>query len=268
VDAGHGGEDPGARGAKGTKEKDVTLAIARKLANKINQEPGMKAVLVRNGDYYIGLRKRMAIARKHRADLFVSIHADSFRDKRVRGSSVYTLSRRGASSEAAKWLAEKENSADLVGGVSLDDKDDVLAGVLLDLSQTATLQASGEVAHHVYKQLGQVGKVHGKRVQRAGFAVLKSPDIPSMLIETAFISNPAEERNLTSPSHQTKIARAIMRGIKGHFHDSPPAGTKLALMLRRKRNGDSEEPVRTSGRQTDLGSRMPDKEKVAYYYDG
>ena len=229
VDAGHGGEDPGASGSRfGTKEKIVTLQIAKRLKRLIDAQPGMRAVLTRTGDYYIGLRKRMKLARDHRADLFVSIHADAFRDKRVRGSSVYVLSKRGASSEAARWLAEKENASDLVGGVKLDDKDDVLASVLLDLSQSATQHASIGAAAKVYKELGRVGKVHGRQVHHAGFMVLKSPDIPSMLVETGFISNPGEERNLRDPKYQERMAKAIMRGVKNYFAAAAPPGTLLA----------------------------------------
>ncbi len=228
VDAGHGGEDPGASGPKGTREKDVVLQIAKKLAAEINRQKGFKAVLTRKGDYYIGLRKRMQLARKEKADLFISIHADAFHDSRVRGSSVYVLSPRGASSEAARWLADRENAADLVGGVKLEDKDDMLASVLLDLSQTATRQASMVVAEDVYKELRKHGKTHGRKVQKAGFMVLKSPDVPSMLIETAFISNPTEERNLKSSRYQAKLAAAIRRGVVRYFQSSPPPGTYLA----------------------------------------
>ncbi len=228
IDAGHGGEDSGAVGHRGTYEKKVVLQIAKKLKALVDAEPGMKGVLVRTGDYYIPLRKRMQIARKHRADFFVSIHADAFRDKRARGSSVFVLSSKGASSEAARWLANSENQADLVGGVSLDDKDNVLASVLLDLSQAATMQVSHEVAQHTARNLGRIGKMHSRNVQKARFMVLKSPDIPSMLVETAFISNPEEEQKLRDPNHQQRIAKAVLTGIRTYFNNSPPPGTWLA----------------------------------------
>ncbi len=229
IDAGHGGDDPGARGRRGVREKDVVLGIARRLAGLVDREPGMRAVLIRDGDYYIGLRKRIEKARKHRADLFISIHADAFRDRRVRGSSVYVLSQRGASSEMARWLAARENAADLVGGVSLDDKDELLAEVLLDLAQAATIETSLGVADNVLHELRKIGKVHKRRVQQAGFVVLKSPDIPSVLVETAFISNPDEEKRLKSASHQQKVARAIMSGVRRYYTSNPPPGTRLAL---------------------------------------
>ncbi|MEW7979675.1 MAG: AMIN domain-containing protein [gamma proteobacterium symbiont of Phacoides pectinatus] len=228
IDPGHGGEDPGAKGARGSYEKDVVLAIGRRLEALIERERGMRPVMVRKGDYFLGLRKRMQLARDNRADLFISIHADAFRDPRVRGSSVYTLSRRGASSEAARWLASRENSADLIGGVTLDDKDDMLASVLLDLSQTASQEASLDAANMVFRQLRASGETHKKRVQQAGFAVLKSPDVPSLLIETAFISNPTEERKLNDPGHQQRLAEAIMNGVRSYFRKSPPPGTWLA----------------------------------------
>ncbi len=228
IDAGHGGEDPGAKGPGGTYEKFVVLQIARYLTDIINKERGMRAVMIREGDYYMSLRKRIAKARKNKADLFMSIHADAFRDPRVRGSSVYVLSRKGASSEAARWLAETENASDLIGGVSLDDKDDVLASVLLDLSQTASLEASIDIADRVLKGLKSVGKVHKRTVQSAGFAVLKSPDIPSILIETAFISNPDEEKKLLTRKHRHKMADAILVGLRGYFRDFAPEGTLLA----------------------------------------
>ncbi len=228
IDAGHGGVDPGARGAHGTREKDVALAIARKLQRLVQKERGMRAVMVRDGDYYLRLRKRINIARKNKADLFVSIHADAFRDASVQGSSVYALSQHGASSEAARWLAENENSADLIGGVSLDDKDDLLASVLLDLSQTATIEASLGVGDRVLGYLKQVGQVHKSRVQQAGFVVLKSPDIPSILVETGYISNPREESRLRDPAHQDQLAEAILKGIHDYFVEYAPPGTVLA----------------------------------------
>jgi N-acetylmuramoyl-L-alanine amidase len=230
IDAGHGGEDPGAIGAKGTREKDVTLQVARSLARLMKRQPGMAPVLIRDGDYFLPLRKRMSVARKHKADLFVSIHADAFRDPRVRGSSVYTLSHRGASSEAAKWLADKENSADLIGGIGLSESDDVLKTVLLDMTQNATLEHSNLAAKKVLANLQKVGAVHKGRVQKAGFVVLKSPDIPSMLVETAFISNPQEERRLRDSKHQEKLAAAILVGVKSYFLGYAPPGTKLAAI--------------------------------------
>jgi N-acetylmuramoyl-L-alanine amidase len=230
VDAGHGGEDPGAIGKNGTREKDVVLAIARELALKINAEPGMKAVLTRSGDYFVPLRDRMRRARAQQADLFVSIHADSIRDRRVDGSSVYILSQRGATDEASRWLAERENASDLIGGVSLDDKDDVLASVLLDLSQTASLTASEVAAERVLRQLNRVGEVRKPQVQQARFVVLKAPDIPSMLVETAYISNPQEEMRLRAPSHQAKLAAAIHEGVHDYFYANPPAGTRVAQL--------------------------------------
>jgi N-acetylmuramoyl-L-alanine amidase len=234
IDAGHGGEDPGAVGANGRREKDITLAIARRLERLVRAEPGMRPVLTRTGDYSVGLRKRTQLARKHKADFFVSIHADAFKDQRARGSSVFILSDRGASSEAARWLAEAENAADLVGGVSLDDKDDVLASVLLDLSQTGTRKASLDGAQSVFDQLGKLGEVHAGEVQQAGFVVLKAPDVPSLLVETAFISNPDEERRLRNPAHQQLVAEAILRGIRAYFHKSPPPGTLVAMQQDRK----------------------------------
>ena len=230
VDAGHGGDDPGARGAHGTREKKVVLDIAKKLARMINRQAGMKAVLVRKGDYYINLRKRMEIARKAKADLFVSIHADAFKNRKVRGASVFTLSRRGASSEAARWLAKHENDADLVGGVSLDEMDSTLASVLLDLSRTATKEASRKVAANVLKQLRPVGHLHKRTVQKAGFVVLKSPDIPSILVETSFISNPTEEQKLKNQKHQQRIAKAIFKGIFDYFKRYAPGDTLMASL--------------------------------------
>jgi N-acetylmuramoyl-L-alanine amidase len=228
VDAGHGGDDPGAIGKYGTQEKDVVLAIARALAQRVNAEPGMRAVLTRDGDYFVPLRDRMRRARAQQADLFVSIHADSIRDRSVDGSSVYILSQRGATDEASRWLAERENASDLIGGVSLDDKGDVLASVLLDLSQSASLSASQVAAEHVLHQLNQVGEIRKPQVQQARFMVLKSPDIPSMLVETAYISNPQEEMRLRGATQQAKLATAIHQGVRTYFYDDPPAGTRIA----------------------------------------
>ena len=228
IDAGHGGEDPGAVTRSKIQEKDVVLAIARELARRVDRTRGMKAVLIRDGDYYVGLRRRMEIARRHDADLFLSIHADSFRDPRVSGSSVYILSRRGASSEAARWLAERENASDFVGGVSLDDKDGQLASVLLDLSQTATLVKSSDLGARVLKTLGRAGKRHKRRVGRAGFLVLKSPDIPSILVETGFLTNPSDAKRLSNPKHQRTVAQAILEGIRNYFDNNPPSGTLFA----------------------------------------
>jgi N-acetylmuramoyl-L-alanine amidase len=230
IDAGHGGEDPGAIGKHGTREKDVVLAIARELALKVGAEPGMRAVLIRNGDYFVPLRDRMRRARAQQADLFVSIHADSIRDRRVDGSSVYILSQRGATDEASRWLAERENASDLIGGVSLDDKDDVLASVLLDLSQSAALSASQVAAERVLRQLNRVGEVRKPQVQQARFMVLKSPDIPSMLVETAYISNPQEELRLRAHPQQAKLAAAIHQGVHDYFYANPPAGTRVAQL--------------------------------------
>jgi N-acetylmuramoyl-L-alanine amidase len=234
VDAGHGGEDPGAIGPAGTREKDVTLAIARKLAKRIDARTGMRAVMVRDGDYYVRLRQRIDKARKHRADLFVSIHADAFRDRRVRGSSVYTLSHGGATSEAARWLAERENRADLIGGVELREQNDILAKVLIDMSQNATMEHSGIAAAKVLANLQRLGNVHQTHIQKAGFAVLKSPDVPSMLVETAFISNPDEEKRLRSGSYQNRMADSILAGIVAYFEEYPPPETHFA----RRRGGD------------------------------
>ena len=233
VDPGHGGYDPGAVGRARVREKDVALAIGRLLASRIEDEPGMKAILVRKGDYYVDHRVRMEIARRNKADLFVSIHADAINDRRAKGASVYALSLRGASDEAAKRLAQRENAAGLVGGVSLADKDPVLASVLLDLSQNAALSASLDVGSNVIRELGKVGTVHRAKVQQAGLLVLKSPDVPSILVETNFISNPHEEKKLGNRAHQKKLASAIMAGIRGYFYQNPPSDTQLAMDLKR-----------------------------------
>ncbi|HZP66012.1 MAG TPA: N-acetylmuramoyl-L-alanine amidase [Rudaea sp.] len=228
IDAGHGGVDPGATGSAGTHEKDITLAVARELKRIVDKQPGMSAVLTRDGDYFIPLKERYQKAREAKADLFVSIHADAYASGDARGSSVWMLSTRGATSEAARWLAEDENRADLVGGVKLDDKDNTLAAVLLDLSQSATLEASGAVAEQVLKSLAKLGPTHRGYVEKANFVVLRSPDVPSILVETAFITNPAEERRLNSPAQREKLAGAILDGIRGYFRSAPPPGTWFA----------------------------------------
>ena len=228
IDAGHGGEDPGATGPRGVREKDVVLGIARALADEVRAQSGMEPILVRDGDYYLGHRVRTERARQGEADLFVSIHADSFRDSRVGGSTVYVLSDKGATDEAAKRLAERENASDMIGGVSLADKDDVLASVLLDLSQNAAISASSQVGDRIIKRLDGIARIRKNRVQHAPFLVLKSPDIPSVLIETAYISNPGEEAALKSPSYQRAMARAIHDGIVDYFRDNPPPGSYIA----------------------------------------
>jgi N-acetylmuramoyl-L-alanine amidase len=232
VDAGHGGQDPGAIGHGGTREKDVTLAIARALAERINGEPGMHAILTRNRDEFLVLRDRIGRARLAKADLFISIHADSIANRDVSGASVYVLSEHGATSEAARWLADRENAADLMGGVKLDDKDKQLASVLLDLSQSANISASMTAAQRVLGALDAVGQVRKSQVQQAGFVVLKSPDIPSMLVETAYISNPQEEISLRNTRHQSALADAIFTGLHSYFERYPPVGTRFAQARR------------------------------------
>ncbi len=231
IDAGHGGEDPGAIGPGGIREKDVVFKIAKELKRKLDATPGYKGELTRTGDYYISLRGRTKTARKQNADLFVSIHADAFKDKRAKGASVWVLSSRGASSEMGRWLASKENSADLIGGVgsvSLEDKDDVLASVLLDMSMTASREDSRTVAKQVHNNLKHFARMHKPHVEQAGFAVLKSPDIPSILVETGFISNPSEAAKLKTSSYQKKMADAVFRGITQHFERKPPVLTYIA----------------------------------------
>lgn len=229
VDAGHGGNDSGAIGRKGTQEKKVVLAIAKKLTALIDKQVGMQSVMTRKGDYYIKLRRRMEIALSAKANLFVSIHADAFKSPKVKGASVFTVSKRGASSEAARWLADHENSFDKVGGVKLADRENTLATVLIDLSQTGSNDASWNVANKILKNLKRIGHLHKKNVQKAGFVVLKSPIIPSILVETAFISNPDEERKLRTSKHQAKIAMAIFKGIVSHFRQYAPANTHFAI---------------------------------------
>lgn len=237
IDAGHGGEDPGATGPNRLREKHVVLAIAKELYRLLEKEPGFDPTLVRTGDYYISLKGRRDIARKRQADLFVSIHADAFKRKEANGASVYALSTRGATSTAASYLAQRENAADLIGGVSLSDKDDVLAGVLADLSMTSTLDTSLKLGDNVLQKMDRVARLHKKNVEQAGFAVLKSPDIPSILIETGFISNPGEAKKLATRSYQQKMAAQIYAGIKDWFVMHPPSGTLLAW---RKQQGGQQ----------------------------
>lgn len=231
IDAGHGGDDPGAIGPRNIYEKRVVLQISRRVRDKLNRIPGFRGVLIRDGDYYLAHRKRTQLARDKRADLFISIHADAFKHAGVKGASVYTLSDRGATSETAKWLEERENRADLLGGVgnvSLTDKDEVLARVLLDLSMDANRSQSIDAGEAVLANLGRVTSLHKTRVEQANFMVLKSPDMPSILVETGFISNPSEAKRLSQSEHQDKVARAIVTGIEQFMRDNPPPGTLLA----------------------------------------
>ncbi len=228
IDAGHGGEDPGATGPNRLREKDVVLAIAKELKALFKADVGFQPIMVRSGDYYVSLKGRRDLARKHQADLFVSIHADAFKRKQAHGASVYALSNGGATSTAALHLAQRENAADLVGGVSLSDKDDMLAGVLADLSMTSTLDTSLQLGNQVLRNVDDIARLHKKHVEQAGFAVLKSPDVPSILVETGFISNPKESSLLATSQYQKKMASAIHRGIKGWFFAHPPSGTLLA----------------------------------------
>lgn len=231
VDAGHGGEDPGALGPKGIREKNVVLSIAKALVREINSRKGYKAKLIRSGDYYIAKHKRRDMARQMRADLFISIHADAFTKSSARGASVFALSLRGATSEMARFLAAQENKSDVIGGVgniSLNDKDKMLASVLVDLSMTATLDASLQVGSYVLTSMGKVAHLHKKQVEQAGFAVLKSPDVPSILVETGFISNPGEARKLSSKSYQRKLATQVFLGVDKYFRRFPPEGSLIA----------------------------------------
>jgi N-acetylmuramoyl-L-alanine amidase len=250
VDAGHGGEDPGATGPHGTREKDVVLKMAKTLAEIINSKPGYTAKLTRTGDYYIGLRNRTLLARKYNADLFISVHADAFRTSQPRGASVFALSQRGATSETARWLAQSENRADLTGGVSLDGRDDTLAGVLLDLSMTASINASLGVGSSVLGKLGSVAQLHKTGVEQAAFVVLKSPDIPSILIEAGFISNPQEEKNLSTKWYRTKLANAVMDGVDDYFRKTPPPGTLLAWKKHQRVAGGTVDQYRIQSGDT------------------
>jgi N-acetylmuramoyl-L-alanine amidase len=234
IDAGHGGKDPGAHGPSGVNEKNVTLAVARELARQINADPGMRAVLIRDNDSFVPLKQRYMKARAAQADLFISIHADASPNDSANGASVFVLSTRGATSQAARWLADTENAADLVGGVSLDEKDPGLAAVLFDLSQSATMRASDDLANSVLASLKDVGKAHKQGIERANFVVLRSPDVPSMLVETGFITNPGEEQRLNNPNYRNRLASAITSGVRKYFTEQAPPGTWYA-----SRRGDA-----------------------------
>lgn len=247
IDAGHGGDDPGARGHGGLLEKEVAMTISRKLAALIDAEPGYRGVLTRDGDYYLGLRERMNRARKAEADLFVSVHANAVTNRRVRGSSVYVVSPRGASNEHARWLARKENAADLVGGIDIENKDDELTSVLIDLSQSSTMEASFDVGGRMLKALGSVNTLQKNVVQQAGFMVLKAPDIPSVLVETAFITNAQEERLLGSASYQDKIALSLLKGIQGYFDSYRPRDPGTINPREPRPDGPRLQKVKASG---------------------
>lgn len=253
IDAGHGGEDPGAIGPSRVREKDIVLAISRELFALLEADKGFRPTLVRSGDYYVSLKGRRELARKRQADLFVSIHADAFRRPSAHGASVYALSTTGATSTAARYLAQRENAADLVGGVSLSDKDDVLAGVLADLSMTSTLDTSLNLGDRVLQSMDSVARLHKKKVEQAGFAVLKSADIPSILVETGFISNPDESRKLASRSYQRKMASAIHTGIKSWFLAHPPPGTLIAWQ---KQQGGQEYVITRGDTLSGIASRF------------
>ncbi len=262
IDAGHGGVDPGAIGRGGTHEKDVVLQIARQFEERVRKEPGMVPVMIRDGDVFVSLRDRINKARSAKADMFISIHADAFANQRASGASVFALSQRGATSEAARMLANRENSADLIGGVTLDGRDQLLASVLLDLSQNATIEASLDVAGRVLQGLKQVGKVHKHHVEQASFMVLKSPDIPSILVETAFISNPAEEANLKSVAYQQQLADAMIKGVRSYFASNPPGGSHIAAREHVIRRGDTLAGIATqykvSARTLRVTNRLKD----------
>jgi N-acetylmuramoyl-L-alanine amidase len=257
IDPGHGGDDPGAMGNAGTREKNITLMVARELKRQVDKQPGMRAVLTRDGDYYVGLEDRYKKAREAKADLFVSVHADAFTSSDARGSSVWMLSPRGATSEAARFLADRENNADLVGGVKLDKKDNTLAAVLLDLSQSSTLEASGVVASQVLRALAKLGPTHRGYVEKANFVVLRSPDVPSILVETAFITNPEEEKRLNNGEQREQLASAILNGVRNYFQAAPPPGTQFAV------NAEKTKSERMAMRKAADGSDAGDADSVA-----
>lgn len=237
IDPGHGGEDPGAIGASGSHEKNITMSVSRELKQMIDKQPGMSAVLTRDGDYFVALEDRYKKAREAKADLFVSVHADAFSSSDAHGSSVWVLSSRGATNQAARWLADRENRSDLIGGVSIDNRDQTLAAVLLDLQQGATLEASSNIAENVLRALSKIGTTHRGYIERANFVVLRSPDVPSILVETAFISNPNEEKRLNSPGEREKLASAILDGVRDYFRATPPPGTVFAINAARDKTG-------------------------------
>lgn len=253
IDAGHGGEDPGASGPGGLREKQVVLEISQELRRLFEKEPGFDPTLIRSGDYYISLKGRRDLARKREADMFISVHADAFKDKRARGASVYALSTRGATSTTARYLAQKENAADLIGGVSLSDKEDTLALTLADLSMTSTLDSSLNVGSSVLGNMGRVARLHKKQVEQAGFAVLKSPDIPSILIESGFISNPDEAKRLADAAYRRKLAQSIHRGVVDWFSAHPPPGSLLAWQ---REQGAREYTIVRGDTLSDIASRF------------
>ena len=278
VDAGHGGDDPGARGQGGTLEKNVTLEVAKDLARLIDAQPGMHAVLTRKGDYFVPLEKRFQIAREHKADLFVSIHANSCPDYcDARGASVWVLSTHGKQSEAGKWLAKSENASDLIGGVSLDDKSHMLASVLLDLSQGASMHAAHEVGGDVLTALGKIGPLYRSTVQGANFVVLRSPDVPSVLVETAFISNRSDERRLDSSKDRQQLAQAILTGVRQYFETTPPPGTWFAMQRNKSLNltarvgggatGDAAAAAGANGVTASAPLALASRRKVAAAHD-
>lgn len=234
IDPGHGGKDPGATGPGGNHEKTVVLAISRQLKKLIDKQPGFVAKLTRRGNYFISLRTRLAIARRDHADMFIAIHADAYRNRDAHGASVFALSQRGATSEAARWLAERENKSELMGGVNLNDKNRLLKSVLINLSQTATIRASLRIGADIINSLGKIARLHHRRVEQAAFVVLKSPDIPSLLVESGFITNPQDEMRLTSAAYQHSLALALSNGIIYYFRLHPPRGTWLAKQKHKK----------------------------------
>lgn len=257
IDAGHGGQDPGARGRAGLLEKDVALSVSRRLAKLVNAQPGLKAVLTRDGDYFIDLRERVSRARAAEADLFVSVHANAYKDRKLRGSAVYVLSPRGATSEHARWLAQKENAADLVGGIELADKDNELAAVLIDLSQSSTMEASFDVGSRMLSSLGKINRLQRSEVQQAGFMVLKAPDIPSVLVETAFITNDQEEKLLRDPAYQDKIANSLLEGIRGYFADYRPQQALIQAASEPRPSSESSETLAAPGNSVAAFTGLP-----------